>query len=59
MKKSDISKLKTAQGNALINAMALLDGGNMYPKQEDIEMANALINTAVKIEKILRGVTHD
>lgn len=59
MKKSDISKLERARSNALNNAEMLLDGGDMYPDQEEIEKANALIDTAVKIEAILRGATHD
>lgn len=59
MTKSDISKLKAAQSNALNNARLLLDGFDNYPDNDDIEKANALIDTAVKIEEILRGVTND
>lgn len=59
MTNTDINYLKIARSKALKNAKMLLDGGDMYPKQDDIAKANALIDTAVKIDALLRGVTHD
>lgn len=59
MKKTDLIKLKAAQSNAIKNAMMLLDGVIDYPRHDDINKANALIDTAVKIEAILRGNSHE